>query len=100
MKSCSSNDLCEYKTTLKKNIFRHKKAKHVVEAVKNIQHIVPCIYCGLIFDSRSQLKQHVKIHLKPKEEDTKQNPKVLQCENCDKTFSSKSNLKKHIYVTI
>ena len=50
------------------NLFRHKKAKHVEKPVieKTIP-IIPCIYCGRIFDSKSKGKNHIKTHLVTKE---------------------------------
>ena len=76
IKTCSSNsektefscDQCDYKTTLRMNLVRHKKAKHVQKPViEKTKPLIPCIYCGLVFDSKSKVKNHIKTHLVTKE---------------------------------
>ncbi|KAG7170110.1 Zinc finger protein 257-like 1 [Homarus americanus] len=58
---------------------------HLVHSVK----IIKCYKCGKIFDSQTNLKQHLLVHT---------GEKNFKCEECNKRFSTKKYLKVHMEV--
>ena len=53
--------------------------------------ILPCLVCGKIFESKSNLRQHAQTHL-PKAPEIKEYP----CDLCDKIYERKQYLNHHI----
>jgi KRAB domain-containing zinc finger protein len=77
-----SCDVCEYKTTVRGNFFRHKKV-HIDEHGDRYT----CSICEKQLSSKSTLKKHMKIHT---------GEAKFSCKLCFKTFAEGCKLSAHI----
>ena len=87
-KKCYKCDSCNREFKYEACLKQHKCKKEAVEPIIKVNNrYYPCFVCDKIFDRRSHLDIHMRIHT---------GEKAFICHICDMRFSQKQSLKRHI----